>query len=148
MSADAMTAASQVLEASLPKERLSARKVVVIGTVQGDLHTVGKGIVAMMLQAGGFEVHDLGVDVKSSVFIARARELKADIIALSSLMTTTLPYQRELIQTLEAMALRDQFKVMVGGGPVTRSWADQIGADGYGQSATEALAAAKRLTGL
>jgi dimethylamine corrinoid protein len=148
LSADAMTAASEVLEASLPQGRLATRKVVVIGTVQGDLHTVGKSIVAMMLQAGGFDVHDLGVDVRSSTFVNRARELKAEIVALSSLMTTTLPYQRDLIETLEAMGLRDQFKVMVGGGPVTKTWAEQIGADGYGKDATEALAVAKQLTGL
>ncbi|NIN65161.1 MAG: hypothetical protein GTO63_10765 [Anaerolineae bacterium] len=148
LAADAMNAASEVLEASLPQERLATKKVVVIGTVHGDLHTVGKGIVAMMLKAGGFEIYDLGVDAKSSTFINRAREVKADIIALSSLMTTTLPYQRELIEMLEAMGLRDQFKVMVGGGPVTRAWAEQIGADGYGKDATEALAVAKQLTGL
>ena len=147
LSADAMTAASDVLEAALPQDRLEAKKMVVIGTVQGDLHTVGKGIVAMMLRSGGFEIRDLGVDVRTRTFVSRARELEADIIALSSLMTTTMPYQREVIETLDAMGLRDQFKVMVGGGPVTREWAEQIGADGYGQDAAEALAVAKQLVG-
>ena len=148
LAADAMTAASEVLEAALPRESLITKKVVVIGTVEGDIHTLGKTIVTMMLRAGGFDVHDLGVDVKSSTFVDRARELNADIIALSSLLTTTLPYQREVIETLVALGVRDQFKVIVGGGPVTEEWADQIGADGYGKDAATGLAAAKQVVGL
>lgn len=148
LAGDAMKAASEVLEASLPQERMPTKKTVVIGTVQGDLHTIGKIIVATMLSSSGFEVHDLGVNVTSNIFIRQARELKADIIALSSLLTTTLPYQREVIEMLEAMGLRDQFKVMVGGGAVTRSWVEQIGADGYGEDAPEALLAARQLVGL
>jgi len=148
LAADAMTAASEVLEAALPKESLRIKKVVVIGTVEGDIHTLGKTIVTMMLRAGGFDVHDLGVDVKSSTFVDRARELNADIIALSSLLTTTLPYQREVIETLVAMGLRDRFKVIVGGGPATAEWATEIGADGYGKDAATGLAEAKRVVGL
>ena len=148
LAADAMTAASEVLEAALPKESLVTKKVVVIGTVEGDIHTLGKTIVTMMLRAGGFDVHDLGVDVKSSTFVDRARELNADVIALSSLLTTTLPYQREVIETLVALGLRDQFKVIVGGGPATEEWANQIGADGYGKDAATGLAVAKQVVGL
>lgn len=147
MAGEAMTRASQVLEKALPREALGAKKVVVIGTVEADMHSVGKNIVAMMLRTSGFEVHDLGVDVKSGVFVSRARDTKADIIALSSLMTTTRPYQREVIEELQSLGIRDKFKVMVGGGPVTKEWAEQIGADGYGKDAVEAVQVARKLTG-
>ena len=148
MAGDAMTAASEILESVMPKDSIAAKKVVVIGTVEADLHSVGKNIVAMMMRSGGFEVHDLGVDVKSSMFISRAKETKADIIALSSLSTTTRPYQREVIEELESLGIRENFKVMVGGGPITPEWAKEIGADGYGADAMEGLEVAKRLTGL
>lgn len=143
-----MTAASEILESAVARDSVAAKKIVVIGTVEADLHSVGKNIVAMMLRSGGFEVHDLGVDVKSSMFISRAKETNADIIALSSLLTTTRPYQREVIEELESLGLRERFKVMVGGGPITPEWAKQIGADGYGADAMEGLEVAKRLTGL
>lgn len=148
LAGDAMTAAGEVLEEAIPKGTLEARRIVVIGTVEADLHSVGKNIVAMMLRSGGFEVHDLGVDVKTKAFVAKAKEVNADIIAVSSLLTTTMPYQRELIEDLQAANLRDRFKVMVGGGPVTRQWAERIGADGYGRDASEALAEARRLVGV
>ena len=145
MSADAMTTAGAVLEAAIPKEQLQAKSVVVIGTVEGDIHTVGKNIVAMMLKSSGFVVHDMGVDVKSRIFINKAKEVNADIIALSSLLTTTMPYMREVIEDLQASGLRERFKVIVGGGPVTKEWADKIGADGYGRDAMEGLEVARRL---
>ena len=148
MAGDAMTAASEVLESAMPKESVPVKKVVVIGTVEADLHSVGKNIVAMMLRSGGFEVHDLGVDVKASAFVSRARETNADIIALSCLMTTTRPYQREVIEELDSLGLRDRFKVIVGGGPITSEWAREIGADGYGTDAMEGLEVAKKLTGV
>jgi len=148
MAGDAMTAVAAVLEPAIPKGEGQAKKVVVIATVEADLHSVGKNIVAMMLRAAGFEVHDLGVDVKSSTIIAKARELSADIIALSSLLTTTMPYQREVIDDLKAAGLRNRFKVMVGGGAVTREWADLIGADGYGRDAIEAVKVARELVGV
>lgn len=148
MAADAMTAASEVLEQAIPHEQLQAPKVVVIGTVEGDVHSVGKNVVSMMLKAGGFEVHDLGVDVKSRAFVAKAREVNAHIIAASSLLTTTRPYQRELIEDLEAAGIREQFKIMVGGGPVTSEWAERIGADGYGRDAVDAVTVARGLVGL
>ncbi len=148
MAADAMTAASDILTSAIPPSQQAAKKVVVIGTVEADLHSVGKNIVAMMLKSGGFDVYDLGVDVKSSAFVNEAKSRNADIIALSSLMSTTMPYQREVIEDLASQGIREKFKVMVGGGPVTRAWADEIGADGYGTDAVEALAVAKQLTGI
>ena len=148
MAADAMTAASDLLTTAIPKSEQKAKKIVVIGTVEADLHSVGKNIVAMMMKSGGFDVYDLGVDVKSSAFVNTARDKGANIIALSSLMSTTMPYQREVIEDLQAAGIREKFKVMVGGGPVTKAWADEIGADGYGTDAVEALAVAKQLTGI
>jgi dimethylamine corrinoid protein len=147
MAGDAMTAVGEVFERTIPKEQVVAKKVVVIGTVEGDMHSVGKNIVAMMLKAGGFVVHDLGVDVKSSAFIAKAKEVRADVIALSSLLTTTLPYQREVVEDLQAQGIRNRFKVLIGGGPVTQEWADKIGADCLGKDAVEGLKVAKALVG-
>ena len=145
LAGDAMTAAGAVLEAAIPTAQLQAKKVVVIGTVEADIHSVGKNIVAMMLKSAGFVVHDLGVDVKTGTFIAKAQEVKADLIALSSLLTTTMPYMREVIEDLTAAGCRSRFKVLVGGGPVTKEWADTIGADGYGRDALEGVAEARRL---
>ena len=145
LAGDAMTAAGAVLEAAIPTAQLQAKKVVVIGTVEADIHSVGKNIVAMLLKSAGFVVHDLGVDVKTGTFIAKAQEVKADLIALSSLLTTTMPYMREVIEDLTAAGLRTRFKVLVGGGPVTAEWATQIGADGYGRDALEGVQVAKRL---
>jgi methanogenic corrinoid protein MtbC1 len=99
----------------------------------------------MMLKANGFDVYDLGKDVRSDLIIAKAKEVDADIIAVSSLMSTTRPYQRELIDELKRLGLRDRFIVMVGGGPVNRAWAEDIGADGYGYNATEAVQEAIKL---
>jgi corrinoid protein of di/trimethylamine methyltransferase len=148
LAGNAIEAASQALQQGVPEGELAEQKVVVIGTVEGDMHSLGKNIVAMMLRAAGFDVHDLGVDVKSTAFIQRAQELDADLIALSCLMTTTLPYQREVIEDLVAQGLRDRFKVMVGGGAVTEEWVEEIQADGYGRDVQDAVRVAKVLTGL
>lgn len=145
MAGDLMESVGKILEETLPRGTLNTKKVVVIGSVEGDMHTVGKNIVATMLRAGGFKVYDMGVDVRSMAFIDKAKELDADLIALSSLLTTTMPYQKEVIDDLTAMGLRDRFKVMVGGGPVTRAYAEEIGADGYGKDGIEALEEAKKL---
>ncbi len=145
LAGDAMTAAGAVLEAAIPTAQLQVKKVVVIGTVEADIHSVGKNIVAMMLKSAGFVVHDLGVDVKTGTFISKAQEVKADLIALSSLLTTTMPYMREVIEDLQAAGCRARFKVLVGGGPVTKEWADTIGADGYGRDALEGVQVAKQL---
>ena len=145
MAGDLMEAVGAILEKNIPAEKIERKKVIVIGTVQGDMHSVGKNLVATMFKAGGFEVHDMGVDVPSITFIDKAKEVRADMIALSSLLTTTMPYQKEVIEDLAAMGIRDQFKVMVGGGPVTEAYASDIGADGYGRDAIEALNEAKKL---
>jgi len=118
---------------------------VVIGTVKGDVHNIGKDIVAMLLKTAAFEVHDLGVDVEISKFIKKANEVTADIIGLSSLLTSTMPIQKDLIQILKERGERNKFFVMVGGGPVTQRWADEIGADGYALNAEEAVRRASAL---
>ncbi len=145
MAGDLMDEVSEILGRNIPPERIVAKKVIVIGTVQGDLHSVGKNLVATMLKSSGFDVHDMGVDVPSFSFIEKAKELNADMIALSSLLTTTMPYQKEVIDDLVSIGSRDRFKVMVGGGPVTKQYAEEIGADGYGRDAMEALREAKKL---
>ena len=145
MAGDLMDALGRLLEKNLPKDKIQKKIVVIIGAVQGDMHSVGKNLVATMLRSGGFDVYDMGVDVASMAFIDKAKELKADMIALSSLLTTTMPYQKEVIEDLKAMGIRMNYKVMVGGGPVTREYANEIGADGYGKDAIDALEEAKKL---
>jgi dimethylamine corrinoid protein len=150
MASDATTEAMKVLVEAVPKDRVGAvkRGRIVVGTVEGDLHDLGKNVVVMMLKAAGFEVFDLGKDVQTNVLVERAQDLDADLIAVSSLMTTTRPYQRELVEELDRLGLRTRFKVLVGGGPVTKEWAEEIGADGYGRDAMEGVAEAKRLLGI
>ena len=112
---------------------------VVLGTVKGDMHYIGKNIVRLLLEINGFEVHDLGVDVDPLKFVQKAREVQADIIALSALLTTTLVGQRDVIEALEGQGVRDRFKVMVGGGAVTKKWSEDIKADGYAETAYAAV---------
>ena len=146
LGAEAMEAAVKVLEAHMPKEELesTSRGTVVIGTVEGDIHDLGLRIVAAMLRANGFKVYDLGCDTNTLDFISKAREVNADIIAVSSLMTT-MPFMRDLVEALEAAGLRKRFKVLVGGGPVSKEWALAIGVDGYGKDAADAVRVAKEL---
>jgi len=118
---------------------------VVIGTVKGDVHSIGKDLVATMLRTAGFEVHDIGVDVPAFTFLEEAQNKKADIIALSALLTTTMPMQQEVIEALKSEGLREKFRVLVGGGPVNQAWAQKIGADGYGENAAQAVDLAKKL---
>jgi corrinoid protein of di/trimethylamine methyltransferase len=120
---------------------------VVIGTVQGDIHEIGKTLVATMLSANGFEVHDLGVDVPAERFVATVQQTGATLVGLSALLTTTMTVQRSIIEALRAAGLRDRVKVMVGGAPVSRQWADEIGADGYAEDAIGAVHLATRLVG-
>ncbi len=146
---EAMKAALAVLEPAL-KAAGQARQVlgkVVLGTVQGDIHEIGKSLVGSMLSAGGFEVYDLGIDVPAEVFVARSREHNADIVALSALLTTTMLRQRDVIEHLTEAGLRERVRVMVGGSPVTQEWADQIGADGFAEDAAGAVVVARRLVG-
>jgi len=141
MAADAMKAGMTVLEAAMRASggTLTRKGVVVLGTVEGDIHDIGKTIVAAMLQANGYEVHDLGVDVPTSRFIEAAEHAGAQIIALSALLSTTMLAQRDVIELLRNKGLRQQYFVIVGGAPVTQTWADQIGANAYGRDAIEAV---------
>jgi len=150
MAGDVMERVSELLESTLDAGSIEQMgvKTIVIGTVQSDVHSIGKDIVAMLLKANGFKILDLGVDVPCEDFVRQAKAQAADVIALSSLLTTTMPFQREVIQILEATEERGSYKVLVGGGPVTGGWAEEIRADGYGKDAVEAVDAAKRLTGL
>jgi corrinoid protein of di/trimethylamine methyltransferase len=146
-SAEAMRAAMAVLDPELRKlgtERPTAG-IVVLGTTKGDIHEIGKILVGTMLTAHGFQVHDLGVDVTGEKFAAKARELKADIVGVSALLTTTMRNQKSVIEALEKEGLRSQVKIMVGGAPVTRRWADEINADGYAKDAMSAVALAQEL---
>jgi len=149
LAAEAMKAAVAVLEPEMTRrgtQRTMLGKVV-LGTVKGDIHEIGKNLVATMLSASGFEVYDLGVDVPFAKFIEKAREVNADIIGMSALLTTTMTGQRTVIEMLDDMGLRPKVKVMVGGAPVTRSWAAEIGADGMSEDAMGAVALAKKLVG-
>jgi corrinoid protein of di/trimethylamine methyltransferase len=146
-SAEAMRAAMAVLEPELKRmgtERPMAGKVI-LGTTKGDIHEIGKILVGTLLSANGFRVVDLGVDVTGDVFAAKARELGADIVGVSALLTTTMKNQKTVIEALEREGLRSQVKVMVGGAPVTRQWAEQIGADGYAKDAMSAVTLARNL---
>jgi dimethylamine corrinoid protein len=117
----------------------------VIGTVAGDIHDIGKNIVASMLFAAGFEVHDLGKDVPVEQFINKSREVKTNIVASSTLLSTTMAVQREIVKALVAERMRDKVKAIVGGAPVTEEWAKEIGADGFGENAVEAVNLAKKV---
>ena len=141
LAAEAWEQAIRVLEPRLQaagQEREVAGKIV-IGTVKNDVHSIGKNIVAAMLRMNGFEVFDLGADVATSQFLAKAEEVGADVIALSALMTTTMPGQRSIIEHIEARGVRDRYCVLVGGGCTTQEWADDIGADGWGRTASDAV---------
>ncbi len=146
-SAEAMRAAMAVLEVELRRqgtERPMAG-VVVLGTTKGDIHEIGKQLVGTLLSANGFRVYDLGADVPAEKFAAKALELSADIVGVSALLTTTMRNQKTVIEALEKADLRPQVKVMVGGAPVTRRWAEEIGADGYAKDAMSAVVLARRL---
>jgi corrinoid protein of di/trimethylamine methyltransferase len=147
MAAEAMQAASEVLTSALPKEQAerAVAGVVVLGTVKGDIHDIGKSLVATMLSAAGFKVIDVGVDVPVFDMIKKAEDANADIIAMSALMTTTVAEQKDMIEELKRRGKRQKFKVMVGGGATSKEWADEIGADGYGRDMKEAVETAKKL---
>ena len=129
------------------KEEVDVQHVVVMATVKGDLHDLGKNMVGAMLRTSGFQVHDLGKDVAADVIVRTVRDLSPTIVGLSALLTTTVPYQETVIKTLVKEGLRERVKVMVGGAPVTPEWAERIGADGYANNAPEAVDIAKKLAG-
>jgi corrinoid protein of di/trimethylamine methyltransferase len=148
-SAECMKAAMAVLQPELDKAKIKTRSKgkVVIGTVEGDIHDIGKNLVASMLSANGFEVFDLGADVKLERFIQKAEETEADFICLSALLTTTMLGQKKAIEMLRQKNLYGKFKVLVGGAPASQKWAEDIGADGYAENAMLAVKVAKRLMG-
>jgi len=147
MAGEAMKAAVAVLEPEMQK-RGTQREIlgkVVLGTVKGDIHEIGKTLVSTLLSASGFQVFDLGVDVPVERFAEKAREVQADIVGVSALLTTTMQGQKSVVEALDRHGLRPKVKVIVGGAPVTRDWAEKIGADGYGQDAMAAVAIARSL---
>ena len=149
LAARAMQKAMDILEPEL-QAQAAERKVVgrvVIGTVKGDIHEIGKNLVGMMLATSGFEVHDLGVDVSPERFVEAAQEHNADIVGVSALLTTTMAGQRTVVEAVAAAGLRDKVRVIVGGAPASASWAAEIGADGYSEDAIGAVALARRLVG-
>jgi len=123
-------------------------QLVVMATVKGDLHDLGKNMVGAMLRTSGFQVHDMGKDVSADKIVAAVNELRPKIVGLSALLTTTVPYQEIVLKKLAAEGVRDEVKVMVGGAPVTPEWADKIGADGYANNAPEAVEIARKLVGM
>ena len=147
MAADVFGSVMEILKPHISAESLDKMKrgTVVIGTVKGDIHAIGKNIVAMLLETAGFTVHNLGVDVATSTFIEEARKVKADIIGLSSLLTTTMPAQKDVIDILKEMGERDKYTILIGGAPTSQDWADEIGADGYGETAESAVSLALKL---
>ncbi|MEW5900729.1 MAG: corrinoid protein, partial [Acidobacteriota bacterium] len=148
-SAECMKAAMAVLQPEIQRTRLQVQSPgrVVIGTVEGDIHDIGKNLVSAMLSASGFEVVDLGADVKLETMIEKAIAEKADFVCLSALLTTTMLGQKRFIEMVRAKGMKGRFKVLVGGAPVTQEWADGIGADGYGENAVAAVKLAKSLAG-
>jgi len=145
MAAQTMKTGLEVLKPKLGGAGQTSAGVVVIGTVKGDLHDIGKNLVGMMLEGGGFEVHDLGVDVKPETFVEQAKARKAGIVGMSALLTTTMPSMEETVAALKGAGL-GKIKVMIGGAPVTRAFADKIGADGYSEDAPSAVELARKLT--
>lgn len=147
LGAKAMDAGVKLLEPLLAGADREFYGRVILGTVQGDLHEIGKNIVGMMLKTSGFEVFDLGVDVPAGKFIEKVKELKPDVVGISALLTTTIGRQKEIIEVLIEEGLRNQVKVIIGGAPINQAWAEKIGADGYAEDALSAVNVAKELVG-
>jgi len=147
MGAEAMKVGMEIINPEIKKQKKELKKVgsIIIGTVAGDIHDLGKNIVAALFSAHGFDVVDLGVDVPDQKFIDGVKEMKPDILGLSALMTSTIPKQRELINLLKSSGLRDKVKVMIGGAAVNEDYARDIGADGYAENANDAVVKAKTL---
>ena len=146
LSRRAMKGALELLQPLLAASGAAPASRVVIGTVKGDLHDIGKNLVASMLEGAGFEVCDLGADVSPERFVTAVRERKPDLVCLSALLTVTMPAMRDVVDALKAAGLRDRVRVLVGGAPVTSEFANEIGADAYGENAGVAVTIARRLT--
>jgi corrinoid protein of di/trimethylamine methyltransferase len=149
IAANGMQQALKVLEPELNarEQAVETKGTLVIGSVAGDIHEIGKSLVATIFSANGFQVYDLGVDVPTETFVAKVQETGADLLGLSALLTTTMTVQREVIEALEEAGIRDQVKVILGGAPVSQEWANTIGADGYAEDAVGAVELAKGLLG-
>ena len=145
IAARAMKSALELIRPLLSQTGAKPVGRVIIGTVKGDLHDIGKNLVASMLEGGGFEVIDLGADVPAEKFVQAVQEKQPDLVCMSALLTVTMPAMKTTIEALKAAGLRDRVKVMVGGAPVTEDYARQIGADGYAENASRAVAAARQL---
>lgn len=145
MCSDAMNAGIDVLKPHLKSENVSKKGRVVIGVVEGDTHDIGKNLVRLMLETGGFEVLDLGRDIPPAEFVSKAEEYGADIIGIATLMTTTMPGMKEVVDILSSKGIRDKFKVIIGGGPISPAFAKKIGADGYARNAADAVKVAEGL---
>jgi len=148
MCSDAMYAALELLKPHIKANSLGEKPKAVIGVVEGDTHDIGKNLVKIMLESSGFEILDLGRDIPPAAFVDKAIEAKADIIALSTLMTTTMDGMGEVVRLLKERGAKDRVKVMVGGGPISQQFADKIGADGYAANAAGAVRLAKKLAGV
>jgi methylmalonyl-CoA mutase cobalamin-binding domain/chain len=146
-SADAMEAGLEILEPHFEGEEAGKKGKILIGTVQGDIHDIGKNIVIALLKVNGYEVIDIGRDIASTDFIDKAIDLDVDIIGLSGLLTTSLPMMRDVIQMLSDDGVREKYKVIIGGGPTSHEYADEIGADGYGETAYSAVELCSQLVG-
>jgi 5-methyltetrahydrofolate--homocysteine methyltransferase len=147
IAARAMKAGMKILRPILAEKNIKGIGTIVLGTVRGDLHDIGKNLVAMMLEGAGFEIIDLGVDVSPEKFIETAKEKKADVVGLSALLTTTMPSMKDVVKAVGDSGLKDKVKVMIGGAPLTQSYADEIGADGYAPDAASAVDEVKQLLG-
>ncbi len=139
IAARAMHAGMDIVKPLLAESGVEPRGRVLIGTVQGDLHDIGKNLVAMMLEGGGYEVIDMEVDIPADQFVAAVNEHSPNVVAMSALLTTTMPAMKDTIEAFDAAGVRDQIKVMIGGAPVTQDYADEIGADGYAPDAASAV---------
>lgn len=150
MGAEAMTAATSILGEAIKKSGRKAKYLGkgIAGTVKGDIHEIGIKLVTTFLIANGFDIVFLGTDIPSPFFVEKAKELKTDLILLSALLTTTMPNQKNVIDSLKEAGIRDNVKVIVGGAPVSQEWTEQIGADGYGENASAAVEVAKKLMGI
>jgi 5-methyltetrahydrofolate--homocysteine methyltransferase len=148
IAARAMQAGMAVLKPHLAEGEITSAGKVILGTVAGDLHDIGKNLVGMMMEGAGFEIVDLGTDVNAAAFVEAVREHNADIVGMSALLTTTMPSMTATVEALTEAGLRDKVKVLVGGAPVTQAFADQIGADGFAPDASSATRVAKGLLGV
>jgi corrinoid protein of di/trimethylamine methyltransferase len=145
MAAQAMKAGMQILRPLLAESGAPRQGTLVIGTVKGDIHDIGQNLVAMMMEGAGFDVFNLGINVNADKYLAAIREHQADIVGMSALLTTTMPYMQVVVDRLVEEGIRDEVIVMVGGAPVTQDFADHVGADGYGEDAADAVEVARRL---